>query len=114
MHDDHAWKHCEVGHCRQIACKIVLKPRVERHADCMRHTAYHQRISVGLGLRHKIRADIAAATRTILDNKGLAKTLVKFLPDHASEYVGSATRHEGHDDAHGALRIILCTHRQCD
>jgi hypothetical protein len=52
-------------------------------------------------------ADIAAATRPVVDNKLLAEPLRQPLSHQAREDVGRAARRERHDDAHRPRRIGL-------
>src|SRR5262245_44384664 len=96
---------------RDIADEIEIEPVVECRIDCVETTDQEKRVAVCGRAHCGLGADIAAATRPIVDNELLAEPLRQPLSDQAREDVGRAGRGEWHDQTHRSRRIGL---RQCD
>src|SRR3712207_5979316 len=60
-------------------------------------------VAVGLGLRDRVDADVAAGAGAVLDHEALPELVLEPLRDDAGEHVRRAARRIGHDDAHEAL-----------
>ena len=68
--------------------------RVDHHRAV---EAEQQRVAVGRGLRDRLRADVAARARPVLDDHRLAEARAERLGHHARAVVGDAARRERHD-----------------
>jgi hypothetical protein len=68
---------------------------------------HQQSIAVGLGLRDRIGASVAARTGAVLDDHRLAERLRHFIPNKACQYVDEPTGGKRRDQAHRAVRISL-------
>ncbi len=62
-------------------------------------------MAVSRRLRHDLRADDAAASRTVVDDEGLSVPLAELLCEHPADRVGATTGRERDDQAHRALGI---------
>src|SRR5262245_3329203 len=93
---------------RDIADEIVVELVVECRIDRVPCANNEQRVAVGRGTHDRLGADIAAATRPVVDNKLLADALRQRLTYQAREDVARTRRSEGHDQMHRPRRIGLC------
>src|SRR5262245_23515477 len=75
---------------RDIADEIVVELVVECRIDRVPCANNEQRVAVGRGTHDRLGADIAAATRPVIDNKLLAEPLREPLADQARGDVGAA------------------------
>ena len=66
-----------------------------------------QRIAVGRGLGDEVGTDVAARSRTVLNEERLLPGLRELLGDQTHDDVVRAARGERHDDAHGPGGIVL-------
>jgi len=63
-------------------------------------TDQEQRVAVGRGTHDGLGADIAAATRTVVDNEWLAQSFRQPLAYDPGEDIGPAASGERHDQMH--------------
>src|SRR5215813_195380 len=92
---------------RDIADEIVVELVVECRIDRVPCANNEQRVAVGRGTHDRLGADIASATRPVVDNKLLAEALRQRLTYQAREDVARTRRSEGHDQMHRPRRIGL-------
>ena len=112
--DDH-----DVGHVADHGDGREGLVRVERHLGVEelvdRQDAgrgQQQRVAVGLGLGHDLRADIAAGARLVVDDDLLAQRLLQAGLDRPRQHVGDAARRERRHDAHRLRWIGLRASRR--
>ena len=100
---------------RDIADEIVVELVVERRVGRVETTDQEKRVAVCGRAHDHLGADVAAATRPVVDNKLLAEPLRQPLSDQARRDVGRAGRGEWHDQTHRSRRIGLrpCDARNC-
>src|SRR5215472_14412308 len=96
---------------RDIADEIVVELVVECRIDRVETTDQEKGVAVCGRAHDGLGADIAAATRPVVDNKLLAEPLRQPLSDQARRDVGCAGRGDWHDQTHWPRRIGL---RPCD
>jgi hypothetical protein len=92
---------------RDIADEIVVELVVECCIDRVQTTDQEKRVAVCGRAHGGLGADIAAATRPVVDNKLLSEPLRQPLSDQARRDVGRAGRGEWHDQTHRPRRIGL-------
>src|SRR5262249_11207430 len=92
---------------RDMADEIVFELVVEGSIAPVPCANNEQRVAVGRGTHDRLGADIAAATRPVVDNKLLAEALRQRLTYQAREDVARTRRSEGHDQMHWPRRIGL-------
>jgi len=63
--------------------------------------AHQQRVAIGLGIGHLLRANGAARTAEVLDHHRLAQAGGQLSAHHAAHQVGAAAGRVGHDDGDG-------------
>src|SRR5215831_127253 len=87
--------------CTQQACdrfnitnEIEIKLGIERCVDSVRRRDEKERVAVGGRPYDRLRADIAAGTRPVLDNELLTEPLRQPLTDQAGDNVGWSARGE--------------------
>src|SRR5215813_9063624 len=95
------------GDRRDVADEIETKLVIERGVDGVPTADHEQRIAVRRCAHDRIGPDIAAAARSVLDNKLLTEPLRQPLTDQTRDDVGRTGRSERHDDAHRPPRIGL-------
>ena len=89
------------------AVGVELEPLVKHHVGRQRRRLRReQRVAVGLGLRHRLGAEIAPGARPVLHHERLAPHLRQPVRDHARDDVDAAAGRGGHDDLHGAVGIV--------
>jgi hypothetical protein len=97
MRDQDQRRIAELGHRREIAKRVERDPREHVGIDHHRAVeAQEQRVAVGRGLRHGLRADVAARPGTVLDDHLLPKPDAQRLGHHARAVVGDAAGGERH------------------
>src|SRR5262249_12340386 len=92
---------------RDIADEIEIELLVECRIDRVETTDQEKRVAVCGRTHCGLGADIAAATRPVVDNELLAEALRQPLSDQARGDVGRAGRGEWHDQTHRSRRIGL-------
>ena len=99
-HHHHLRSFGDDRHRHQILRGIEGHGAIEELIDGHHAVGDHrQRVAIGRGLRHLIRADIAAGTGTIVDGRGLAGALADIFGDDTAEIVGRPTGRIRNDDA---------------
>jgi hypothetical protein len=93
---------------RDVADEIKTELVIERGVDGVPTADHEQRVAVRRCAHDRLGADIAAAARSVLDNKLLAEPLRQPLTHRTRDDVGRTGRSERHDDAHRPRRIGLC------
>jgi hypothetical protein len=92
---------------RDVAEEIEIQLFVERRINRVRCTDQQEHISVGWRAHDRLGGDIAAGSRTVFDDEGLAEVLRQLLTDQARKDVKRAAGGEGDDHAHRLRRIGL-------
>src|SRR5215471_1857062 len=95
------------GDRRDVADEIETKLVIERGVDGIPTADHEQRVSVCGRAHDGLGADIAAAARSVLDNKLLTEPLRQPLTHQTRDDVGRTGWSERHDDAHRSQRIGL-------
>jgi hypothetical protein len=85
---------------RDVADEIEIEFVVERRIDGVRRGRQKQRVAVRWCLHDRLGADIAAATRPVLNDEWLAQALRQPLTHQACEDVGRPARGKADNDAH--------------
>src|SRR5215831_13161451 len=98
------------GDRRDVADEIETKLVIERGVDGIPTADHEQRVSVCRRAHDGLGADIAAAARSVLDNKLLTEPLRQPLTHQTRDDVGRTGWSERHDDAHRPRRIGLRPH----
>ena len=68
---------------------------------------HQQRLAVGSGARRRLRADVAARTRLVLDDDRLIPALPQFLAEDAREQIGPCACRKRDVEPNGLLRLRL-------
>src|SRR5262245_3741610 len=97
----------DAGDSCNIADEIETKLIVEGRVDRVAGEDQKKRIAVRLRPHDRLRADIAARARSIVDNELLAQPLRELLSNQTSYCVGRTARRVADDDAHRPRRIGL-------
>ncbi len=92
---------------RDVADKIEIELVVKRRVGRVDNTAQEERVSVGRRTYDRLGADIAAATRPVVDHKLLAEPLRQPLTHQARRDVARAARRDWHDQPHRPCRVDL-------
>src|SRR6516164_5918906 len=92
---------------RDVADEIEVELFVERRVDRVVPPDHEQRVAVGRRTYNRLGADIAAATRPVVDNKLLAEALGQPLTDQARDDVTWAGGGKADNDANRPRRIGL-------
>src|SRR5262245_9063908 len=95
------------GDRRDVADEIETKLVIERGVDGIPTADHEQRVAVRRSTHDRLCADIAAAARSVLDNKLLTEPLRQPLSHQTRDDVGRTGRSERHDDADGPRRVAL-------
>src|SRR5262245_4862608 len=95
------------GDRRDVADEIETKLVIERGVDGIPTADHEQRVAVRRCAHDRLCADIAAAARSVLDDKLLTEPLRQPLTHHTRDDVGRTGRSERHDNAHRPRRIGL-------
>ena len=90
----------EHGDTRDVLERVVRQVRHGRGRHRPRRRHDQDRVAVGLGLRHQVHRDAAAAARAVFDHEGLAGIGGEPLGDRARSNVGAAARRKPDDDPH--------------
>src|SRR5205823_2313463 len=88
--------------------KIKVELLVQRLVDHSKGADQEKRVSVGWRSRDRLCGNIAASTRSVLDNKRLTEPLRKPLTREACEDIGHAAGGKADDNPHRPRRIGLC------
>jgi hypothetical protein len=83
-----------------ITNEIEIKLGIEHRVNRVRRRDEKECVAVGGRPYDRLRADITAATRSVLDHEWLAKALRQPLADQAGDNVGWSARGKTDDDAH--------------
>ena len=78
----------------------------------IRARCQHQGVAVRCGIRDRLGADVAVSTTAVVDDELLAEAIGESFGIHASNQIKAAAGGIGHDDAHRARRIMLCSRGQ--
>src|SRR5215467_11536293 len=92
---------------RDVEDEIEIELVVEGGVDRVHSNASEKRIAVGGCTYNGLSANIAAATRSVLNDEWLAQALRQPLTHQACEDVGWAASGKGDDHAHRPRRISL-------
>ena len=90
-----------------VADQIEIELFVECRVDCVESTDHEQRIAVRRCAHDRFCANIAAATRPVIDNKLLAEAIRQPLTQQTGNDVGRSAGSEWDDPAHRPRRIGL-------
>src|SRR5215468_1183361 len=85
---------------RDVADEIEIELVVERRVDRVESTDQEQRVTVGRGTHDRLGGDIAAGSRTVLDDERLTEPLRQPLTYQARRDVRTASGREANNDAH--------------
>src|SRR5262245_27276820 len=97
----------DAGDSCNIADEIETKLIVEGRVDRVAGEDQKKRIAVRLRPHDRLRADIAARARSIVDDELLAQPLRELLSNQTSYCVGRTARRVADDDAHRPRWIRL-------
>ena len=92
---------------RDVADEIEIELVVERRVDRVESTDQEQRVAVGRGTRDRLGGDVAAGSRTVVDDERLTEPLREPLTYQARRDVRTASGREANNDAHRPRRIGL-------
>ena len=91
----------------EVSGAVVLDCRIDQARDGhFVGRAQQQRVAVGLGARHALRADGAARAAEVLDDDALAQLLRQFFTEQARGQVDAAARGIAHDQRDGMVGVI--------
>jgi len=110
MHDERRRAARGEQHGGKIAQRVISELLVQTHVDRKRRLRHEQRVAVGSGLGDELEADVAAATRPVVDQHLLAPAHGEALRERAREDVGCTARSDRDDEAHGLRGIALRVH----
>src|SRR6266571_5247462 len=114
MDHEHPGRAAEERDVREVAQRIEGEIPGQRRRDAVRRDPRHdQRVSVGSGLRHELRADHAAGPGAVLDDEILLEAFTEPLPHEPPQRIRGAARSKRHDDAHRLCGpgLSVCTRR---
>jgi hypothetical protein len=100
MHYHHARHADNAGDRSNIANKIVIELIVQRRVDRVVAAGHEQRIAVRRCAHDRLGADIAAGSRSVLDDEWLAEALRQPLSHQARDGVGRTASGEWRDQTH--------------
>jgi hypothetical protein len=80
---------------------LRVQVRIDGH---FRRRSQEERVAVGRGLGHEVRADVAAGAGLVVDDDLLLPQRREALAERAGHHVGGAAGREWHDDPDGLLR----------
>ena len=90
-----------------ITNEIEIKLGIERRVDSVRRRDEKECVAVGGRPHDRLRGDIAAGARPVLDNELLTERLRQPLTDQAGDNVGRPASGKANNDAHRPRRIGL-------
>src|SRR5258705_8657430 len=90
-----------------VAEEVEIKFFVKRRIDRGRRADQEEAVSIRRRIHDHLRTNIAAGSRSVLDDKLLAETLRQPLADQTSDDVGRSAGSKWDDDAHPPPRIGL-------
>jgi hypothetical protein len=100
----------DLGHARdrrEVGHRVETQLAVQRLVDRVRAVgAVEQGVAVGRGLRHRLRADVAAGAAAVVDEHRLAEDLRQPRRDAAGDGVGPAAGGEGHDEPDRLVGVL--------
>jgi len=105
--------HHDVGHDhnagdrRDVADEIEVELVIERRVERVRRNGHEERIAIRCRTHDRLRGDITAGARPVLDDELLAEPLREPLADQACDDVGAAAGGKADDDADRPRRIGL-------
>src|SRR5262249_61586440 len=85
---------------RDVADEIEIELVVERRVDRVESTGQEQRVAVGWGTHDRLGGDVAAGSRTVVDDERLTEPLREPLTYQARRDVRTASGREANNDAH--------------
>src|SRR5262245_32066483 len=85
---------------RDVADEIEIQLLVERRVDCGIRADQQQRIAIGGCAYDRLCTDVAASTRPVLNDEGLAESLRQPLTHQTGQEVIRATRGKAGYQAH--------------
>src|SRR5262245_58477271 len=92
---------------RNVANEIEIELVVERRVSRVERTDREQRVAVGRGTHDRLGGDVAAGSRTVVDDERLTEPLREPLTDQARRDVRTASGREADNDAYWPRRISL-------
>src|SRR5215468_11312615 len=92
---------------RNVANEIEIELVVERRVSRVERTDREQRVAVGGGTHDRLGGDVAAGSRTVVDDERLTEPLGEPLTYQARRDVRTASGREANNDAHRPRRIGL-------
>src|SRR5262249_48887510 len=92
---------------RDVTDEIEVELVIERRVDRVGRMDQEERIAIRGRTHDRLRGDITAGARPVLDDELLAEPLREPLADQASDDVGAAASGKAGDDAHRPARIGL-------
>ncbi|GAB7546621.1 hypothetical protein CS8_063060 [Cupriavidus sp. 8B] len=69
--------------------------------------AHQQRVAIGRGLGHQLRADIAAGAGPVVDQERLLELLRELLGNDARDHIGGPASGKRHHDAHRLVGVAV-------
>src|ERR671931_2093791 len=101
MYHEDVW-HCrELCHWREVAENVVWQPGIESRADRERaHRTHRKCLPIAGSVGHMGHPDVAACSRLVLDDHGLAEYLLQPFGDRASDDVCRPTGWIRDDQTH--------------
>src|SRR6266404_9535275 len=100
MHHHHVGHDNNAGDRRDVADEIEVKLVIECRVERVEGTDYEQRVAVGRGTHDRLGGDVAAGSRTVVDDERLTEPLREPLTYQARRDVRTASGREAHNDAH--------------
>ena len=91
---------------RDILNEVERQLRIERGVDVIGRVHQQDRVAIRLSLGDRVRADVVARARLVLNDELLACALRQPLSNQPRQNVGRATCRIADDELHGTGRII--------
>ena len=103
----------EQGDIRKIAQRVIRQLFIDRRIGGMRSRLRHQRITVGVGAHHHLRADLTAGPGAVIRHHRLFPHLGQRTTDNTRGDIGARPRGQGHHHPHRSVRKRLCRPHRC-
>src|SRR5712691_10077247 len=97
---EHVALHADVGDAREIADRVIRRVRAEQRRDVVARGGEDERLAVGRRSGHARRADRAARSGAVVDDRRLPERRAELAVEGARQHLARAARSERHDDAH--------------
>ena len=92
--------------------RVISRVAIQRRIHCERRARNEDGVTIGVGLRHRARADITASTGTIVDHHRLPPQFGQMFAIDAGSKVSATAGRERHQKADRLARIVFARRRR--